>query len=626
MKTSLSAAGIVFLICMSLNISVLAQEEPAEEETARDLEETETPAEPQGKTESAAVKENEIYDDLSAWDIPQLTKPKEFPYIEHHGYLRFRSDLFFRAHLGTQLRKQGSQTIFTSGFKPPLTENDANNNATTVNLNAVGEQGEDTLASANIRFRYIPTIHVAQGLKISAQFDILDNIVLGSTPDYNINRPDTPLVIFSQSQEPPSSGKNSFKDSIAVKQLFGEWEIFHNEDTGTSAGSLKFGRQAADWGLGILHNGGQCIDCDYGDYFDRVEFTTKLWGVYLSAAWDFVFEGFTSESYIQPFGQARDLEQGDDADQFVFSLFSKPIILRENTERRDFLIKTKKPVLDWGIYAVYRKQRLDVNSASYGEWLSGAIDFYGEWDKMKLVKRDAWYFIPDVWLKFNYWPEFKKRLRIELEGLFLYGEIGSIKSGLQVEEVLPDFKADIRQYGLAFEAEYMSYGLTVGLDAGFASGDEEEYFGFLDMKNFPYYGSTPVPNKKLKNLKFDPNYTIDLLLFREVIGTITNAIYFKPYLSYNLFDSEDDFFGFRFDIEYARALEPSATPGDNPHLGLETDLRVIYEEKNRFSTMLEWGMLWPGGAFDLTKDFSGSDVSKAARFASTLQARINILF
>ncbi|MBM4387152.1 MAG: hypothetical protein FJ088_05395, partial [Deltaproteobacteria bacterium] len=96
--------------------------------------------------------------------------------------------------------------------------------------------------------------------------------------------------------------------------------------------------------------------------------------------------------------------------------------------------------------------------------------------------------------------------------------------------------------------------------------------------------------------------------------------------SYNLFDSEDDFFGFRFDIEYARALETDATTGDNPHLGLETDLRVIYEEKNRFSAMLEWGMLWPGGAFDLTKDFSGSDASKSAQFATTLQARINIMF
>ncbi|MBM4387587.1 MAG: hypothetical protein FJ088_07595, partial [Deltaproteobacteria bacterium] len=480
MKTFLSAAGIAFLIGMSLNTSVFAQEEPEQEEAMQQASEgAETPAEQQEKAETSADMEEEIYEDVSDWDIPQLTKPKEFPYIEHHGYLRFRSDLFFRAHLGTQLRKQGSPTIFTSGFKPPLTENDANNNATTVNLNAVGEQGEDTLASANMRFRYIPTIHVAEGLKITAQFDILDNMVLGSTPDYNIGRPDTPLVIFSQSQTPPSGGKNSFKDSLAVKQLFGEWKIFYNEDTGTSAGSLKFGRQAADWGLGILHNGGQCIDCDYGDYFDRVEFSTKLWGVYLSAAWDFVFEGFTSESYIQPFGQAHDLEQGDDADQFVFSLFSKPATLQEKIERRNFLIKTKRPVLDWGIYAVYRKQRLDVNSASYGDWLSGAIDYYGEWDKMKLVKRDAWYFIPDAWLRFEYWPEFKKRLRIELEGLFVYGEIGSVKSGQHGEELLPDFKAEIQQYGLAFEAEYMSYGLTVGLDAGFASGDGDEYFGFL---------------------------------------------------------------------------------------------------------------------------------------------------
>ena len=39
-----------------------------------------------------------------------------------------------------------------------------------------------------------------------------------------------------------------------------------------------FGRMGYHWGLGILHNGGNCLDCDYGDTYDRVAFAAGFSG------------------------------------------------------------------------------------------------------------------------------------------------------------------------------------------------------------------------------------------------------------------------------------------------------------------------------------------------------------
>jgi hypothetical protein len=32
---------------------------------------------------------------------------------------------------------------------------------------------------------------------------------------------------------------------------------------------------------------------------------------------------------------------------------------------------------------------------------------------------------------------------------------------------------------------------------------------------------------KITNFRFDPDYRVDMLLFREIIGTVTDALYFK---------------------------------------------------------------------------------------------------
>jgi len=46
----------------------------------------------------------------------------------------------------------------------------------------------------------------------------------------------------------------------------------------TPVGMLVAGRTGSTWGLGMLANGGDCADCDYGDAADRIAFITPLFG------------------------------------------------------------------------------------------------------------------------------------------------------------------------------------------------------------------------------------------------------------------------------------------------------------------------------------------------------------
>ena len=65
-----------------------------------------------------------------------------------------------------------------------------------------------------------------------------------------------------------------------------------------------------------MANGGACLDCDFGDAVDRVQVTTQLLDIYLSASWDFVAEGPSGHGVIeQVMGQAWDWDQRDDVDQ-----------------------------------------------------------------------------------------------------------------------------------------------------------------------------------------------------------------------------------------------------------------------------------------------------------------------
>ncbi|MEZ4474055.1 MAG: hypothetical protein R3F60_25370 [bacterium] len=205
-------------------------------------------------------------------------------FIESHGYMRLRMDLFHNFDLDTYSL---SRSLGTSPVLPPLTEIDQQGSNHPEQKSHRYRRGADTLAGANIRFRFDPTLHVNESLRIRTTMDILDNLVLGSTPDGSpratFSRPDVSIETFSGSQRPPESGVSGYQDSVRVKRVWGEWR--------NPLGLTLFGRMGSHWGLGLLANSGNCLDCDFGDNVDRLMHVTKLFDTYLALAWDFPAEG-----------------------------------------------------------------------------------------------------------------------------------------------------------------------------------------------------------------------------------------------------------------------------------------------------------------------------------------------
>ncbi len=161
-----------------------------------------------------------------------------------------------------------------------------------------------------MRFRVNPELHISDNLRIMSQIDMLDNLVLGSTPEGYYNTPSpaggyvaqsrggyTPLGIFTATQWSPVAGVNSTTNSIAVKRVWGEYM--------TPVGLLRFGRMPNQWGLGMVANSGDGYDSDWQSTADRIMFITgiKKYDLYFSGMWDFAASGATSQTFAQQQGQ-----------------------------------------------------------------------------------------------------------------------------------------------------------------------------------------------------------------------------------------------------------------------------------------------------------------------------------
>ena len=613
---------VVFMAFLLLASPVMAQESPPAADKPETSEEKaaesppEPPAEPAKPATPPAPKPTvdididlDEDDDLDeGWDEEEAEEV--FPRFEHHGYFRFRADMFGNLHLGTQFLS-GQTTHGTSAFKPPMTENFTNNNIGTFTADEVGSgNDESTLSSANMRFRYQPTIRISDSLSIHTTVDVMDNVVLGSTPDYNPLRPDVPFAAFSSAQVPPSN-EFEIKDSIRVKELWAEWKLL--------GAPLRFGRMGSHWGLGMLANGGNHWDADFGDYYDRVMMSLQLYGVYIAGGYDIVSSGPTYNQAMQPFGQAYDITETDDVQQGFVAIFSRPIQQHEHDARKNRLVRERKPAFDWGLYTVYRKQDLDVPDPATDAAGTLIEDADLKYDSYELLKREAWAVIPDLWLRMEYRPSYMQKLRIELEAAMIYGKIGYVNANGSGGE------RELMSWGVAFEGEYTRGSLTMGVDAGAASGDSARGLTVMDQSNFEQDNKF---NKKITNFKFDRNYHVDQILFREVMGAVTNAWYVKPYIQYDLFNAPDAAIGGRLDVLYARALEPEAYPGGEPDLGLELDAKIFFASENKFYGDVSFGILFPGEAFALKSDrytmYNGSD--KSPEIAWTLQSHLVMNF
>jgi len=570
-------------------------------------------------------------------DLPPLPpwpgqETKQLQLFQLRGYFRLRADLFHNGNLG-MFDGRG----FKAPFYTPVSEA-RNNTGLPVNPSmsctgreklavaggSVGDRELDegcqakTLAGANMRLRLEPTINVGEQVRVRMQLDVFDNLVLGSIPaSESQGAGSAPLTLFQNSQAPPVAGQNSTTASILVKRAWAEVD--------TPVGPLHFGRMPVHWGLGMLANDGSCWDCDWGDNSDRIMFSANLAGYTLAMGYDFASNGPTSLSVqdrVTYGGQAIDLEQLDDLSQWfwVVGRMDPEAVVKDRVDRGQM-------VFNYGLYLVWRKQDFD-----YQTYSQTAVPVATA-DKPTLagafLERHGWTLMPDLWCKLMW-----KKLEIEFEGLFIGGRIGNVS-----DEIKSDAYT-ILQYGWVLRSSYkvLDDSLSFGLEVGMASGDQAEPANAdVDRRRYSPLGlngpngSRIDADGSLREFRFNYDYHVDLLLFREILGTVSNAVYFKPWIQYLIVDS----FGARLDALYAMTHEPVGYPGNSRNLGIELDLDIFYRNiEEKFSAGLAYGVMFPLGALDRPRDglvngqtrFLFGDAEANAGIAHTLQARLQVHF
>src|SRR5207253_2121413 len=359
----------------------------------------------------------------------------------------------------------------------------------------IGTGGNNSQSDANFRFRFEPTLAVSEDLSIYFQADILDNVLLGSSPATDVYLdPFTPLSVLAARR---GSG------TVNVKRVWGR--------VNTQLGELLFGRMGYHWGLGILHNDGNCLDCDYGDTYDRIAFAPREFkGHHLSVMFDILDKGASTTGEKGELGRSVDLDTLDDG--YRLALEITRVDTAEEIKRK---LEANRWVFNYGVVVDYRTQPWDTPVS--------AADSTGTL-RSHVVRRAAKIYQPDAFLSLK-----RRKWRLDTEIAFNLGSVGTHQqSDFDISTVSPDLAAQ----------------LTRG-----------------------------------NNFVFNRAFNVDMILFRNLVTSVTSAWYLKPSMRYRPTGRKTgggDDTGFELILSgmYSQAWYPENTPGLARPLGLEFNVGI----------------------------------------------------
>jgi uncharacterized protein (TIGR04551 family) len=372
------------------------------------------------------------------------------------------------------------------------------------------------------------------------------------------------------------------------------------------------------WGLGVMANAGAGVDEDFGDTVDRIQFalppvSTPIGRLTFVPILDFDHEGAL---YSQPYaargtGQPFDAESGDDGRTYALKVarLDTDDEIRRKNERNEASV-------NYGAYYNYRTQRY-----VYPDWETSGFDAsYASTTTSPVtsVHRSAYAHVIDLWFRF-----LSARWRIEAEAAGVYGSVGDPRSD-PAQPAAP--KVFLRQWGGALVVEYKvtPNRFTLGGEVGAASGDSAPGFGNVPQLGPQAYGSLEGAqwdggDNAIRNFRFNPAYRVDLILFHQILGQVTDAMYVKPKLRWDIFP------GLSLDTQlvYSRALQASSTPSafgpgtGKANLAFELDNTLTYGAGNGFQAWAQWGILQPMSGLS----FQERSLSRAQAIAVGLAAK-----
>jgi uncharacterized protein (TIGR04551 family) len=570
------------------------------------------------------------------------------PVFEIHGYYRVRAELFHKLSLGrrdepslfwpqpadnTYIDRLGTgHGVLLCGKDPAKPEVCENN----------------TQAGGNMRFRLNPELHISDNLRVMSQIDLLDNVVLGSTPEGYANLPSgsgytvvspggyTPYGGFASTQWAPVAGVNTAAtNALTVKRVWGEYT--------TPVGVLHFGRMPSHWGLGLLANRGDGHDSDYQSTVDRIMLITgiKRWDLYFAGAFDFANEGATSATLGQQEGQPYDIAQLDDENQYVLMA-----LRRRNPELQKLELAKGEAVINGGVYFALRNQVI-ANDVSRPARLPNSGDMVGQGgsavdasigqnpEKVRqgYFRRGLTTYTPDVWFQFLY-----RKFRFEVEAAAVIGSVDNTVTTAGAESNYNKEGWQIRQFGVATQSEFRAIEdkLRIQFGFGYSSGDPD-----VDSLTSGGNGlqSQLTTNRTFSRFQFHPDYRVDLILFRHILNQVQGAYYFRPSIDYDFArDKNGQRLGAGAAAIWSRASEFIQTPGHARDLGIELNFQIYYQSKDGtlnddpdkmggFFTSLQYGVLFPlGGLGYLPNSKDSAGLPLDVETAQTLRWFLGVVY
>ncbi len=417
------------------------------------------------------------------------------------------------------------------------------------------------------------------GVGVFVQLDALDNLRLGSTPEG--------IPSATTSQRPPES-------AMLLRRAYGV--------ALTPFGFLAAGRMGSHWGLGLLTHGGDCADCDSGDAADRVAFMTSLANHLWAVSYDF---SATGPGQRAASGAVVDVDPTDDVHTVTFAVMSAYSDLSRERRRR-----AERVSVEYGAYVSHRWQDNDA-PASYlpiaaPEPLSATQVMHRGF---RATAVDGWFRLTAPWG------------RVELEAALLLGHIeqASLIPGVLLHEAVESL-----QWGAALETDFGvdTFPLRGGVDFGVASGDPAPGFGV----NVQATDAPPKPgdlegpqaiagrDNRVDNFRFHRDYRIDRILFRELIGTVTDAFYIRPHLDWTVATVGPGTLSFSLFGVFSLAMEERSTPGGTQPLGVELDPSLSYVTRDGFTFAVDYAALFPLSGLDNGTLGLASSVAQLTRF------------
>ncbi len=476
-------------------------------------------------------------------DIGEDIVPRTKTAVELDGYLRARAWDDYNFDLDRGLTPSGQPL-----FPVPL-----------------GDPSAQAITGADMRLRTDVSVFAPGGMMaVRARIDVLDNVALGS------NYQGIPSATTTQL---------SPADAFKVKRAYGE--------AVTPIGVIAAGRIGSSWGMGMLTNGGDCADCNYGDAADRIALITPLVGHIFAVAYDIDQIGpFQTQ---QPGETVLNLAPSANVNSVTFA-----VLRYKDDLSRDRRKAAGKTTIEYGAYVSHRWQNDDVPGTYLPTAQPIAIT------SSQLMQRGYEASAIDGWARVTH-PWF----RVEAEWAALFA---NIQQASLVPGVLYRVPVTGQQMGAALESEIAPpdgiWG--VGIDGGYASGDPSPGFGANVQANSALAKPGDLDGAKadppfhttVNNFQFHPDYFVDRILFREIIGTVTGAVYARPHARVDVLRVAPGVLQASVAGVASTAVYAQNTPGGQAPLGVEIDPTLAYVSRDGFAIALEYAVLFPLAGLD----------------------------